>query len=48
LVSKTNDSTMILLVLPKADHRFPDPDESDEDRLESADARFRRIGQFSS
>jgi hypothetical protein len=48
LVSKANDSTMILLVLPKADHRFPDADESDEERLESTDARFRRMGQTES
>ena len=45
LVSKTNDSTLILLVLPKADRRHEEPEESSEDLLESTSERFRRMGQ---
>jgi hypothetical protein len=46
LVSKVNDSTLILLVLPKAGPRFEDPEESDDERLESTSARFERMGQL--
>ena len=46
LVSKANDSTLILLVLPNAGPRGEDPEESDDDRLESTSARFQRMGQL--
>jgi hypothetical protein len=45
LVSTANDSTLILLVLPKAGARFEDPEESDDERLESTSSRFERMAQ---
>lgn len=46
LMSKANDSTLILLVLPEAEKREA-LDESDDERLENTSARFRRMGQHS-
>ena len=45
LYSPTNESTLMLLVLPKVERRFAVADPNDEDQLVSTDARFRRMGR---
>ena len=45
LVSHDHDSTMLLLVLPKLDPTLTEPEDSEDDLLESTSMRFERSGQ---
>lgn len=45
LVSQGHESTMLLLVLPKTDHDTQDPEDAEDDLLESAASRFECSGQ---
>jgi len=45
LVSHDHDSTMLLLVLPKLDSTLTEPEDSEDDLLESTSMRFERSGQ---
>jgi hypothetical protein len=45
LVSQDHDSTMLLLVLPKPDQTLTEPEDAEDDLLESTSMRFERSGQ---
>ncbi len=45
LVSHDHDSTMLLLVLPKLDPTLAEPEDAEDDLLESTAVRFERSGQ---
>jgi len=45
LVSHDHGSTMLLLVLPKLDPTLTEPEDAEDDLLESTSMRFERSGQ---